>query len=71
VFHHLTDDAHALEQWLADLDVVAVLAEQHVRELDALADFHVAIIDFDHFALADTVLPRAVFKNCVHIEARP
>ena len=60
----------SLYEGLADLQVVAVAVEQHVAELDARAGFGCAIVDFDHIAFRDAVLPRPIFKHRVHRKPR-
>src|SRR5262249_43609219 len=66
VINHLGDNAHALDEGLADARVVAVLVEQDAVELDARALFLVAVVDGDKVAFADPILARTVFKDCVH-----
>ena len=77
VIDDFADDLHARHDGPTDLEVGAVVEQQHATELDrrALLDgmslggffpFHGAEIDADDLAFADSVLPRAVFDNRVH-----
>src|SRR5207248_1146149 len=63
---HLGDDAHALDEGLANAGVVAALVEQDAVELEARSLLDVAVIHRDKVALADSILARTVFKDCVH-----
>ena len=63
---HVRDDAHAVDEGLADARVVAVLEQQDAVELEACPLLGVAVVHRDEVAFADSILARTVFKDCVH-----
>src|SRR5947209_1230352 len=64
--HHLAQHAGALDQRLTDARVAVGVVEEDAAERDLFALFDVSVIDADHIAFFDEVLPRTVFKHCVH-----
>jgi len=64
--HHLAHHAGAVDHRPADAPVPLVGIKQDATELDLIAFLGVAVIDADHIAFFDEILPRAVFKHCVH-----
>ena len=55
--HDLGQDARSFDERLTDARVVGAGVEQDAVELQARADFDVAVIDLDNVSFTDPVLP--------------
>src|SRR5262249_60571470 len=66
VVDYFSDDAHALDEGLADPRVVAALVKQDTVELQARPFLGVAVVHRDEVAFANSILARTVFKDCIH-----
>ena len=66
----LRQDAGSRNEGSAYLEIIASFVQQNTRELQPAADFNLTVIQLDHIAFADSILPRSVLKNCVHHRLR-
>ena len=63
---HVGHDAGPFDNRLSDAGVVRVLVEQHAADLNPLAFIDIAEIKAHDVALANAILPRTIFKHCIH-----
>jgi hypothetical protein len=71
VINHLSQHSRTFKDRLANLQSFRPQVKQHAPKLEARADFGIPVVDSYHIAFARPVLPRTVFKHCVHRSLHP